>query len=111
MISTKDLRDFFDEATKRAGDAIGDARVPNIGRSDPTPGFLYFGLGLVFGALVGVVVAFLATPYNGEQARQKLSAQVEKVRKSREESGTNGSTYASPATGADYLTSASHERS
>lgn len=111
MVSTKDLRDFFDEATKRAGDAIGDARVPSIGRSDPTPGFLYFGLGLVFGALVGVVVAFLATPYNGEQARQKLTEQVDKVRKTREEAGTNGSTYASPTTGATYGAGAAHERS
>ncbi len=111
MISTKDLRDFFDEATKRAGDAIGDAKMPNIGRSDPTPGFLYFGLGLVFGALAGLAVAMLATPYNGVQARQKLSEKVDQVRKAREEAGTNGKTYASPSTAAAYETTASYERS
>jgi len=106
MISTKDLRDIFDEATKKAGDALGDAKVPNvsIGRSDPTPGFLYFSIGLLFGALTGVVIAFLMTPYTGEQARQKLGEQVEKVRKTREEAETNGigaamgpSVYSSPA--------------
>src|SRR5436309_13567198 len=52
MITTKDLRDIFDEATKKAGDAIGDAKIPDIGRKDDTPGFLYFSIGLVLGALV-----------------------------------------------------------
>jgi hypothetical protein len=111
MISTKDLRDIFDEATKKAGDAISDAKMPNvsIGR-DPTPGFLYFSIGLLFGALAGVVIAFLMTPYTGEQARTKLSEQVEKVRKSREEAETNGLTtgptvYSSPS--ASYSSPAS----
>ncbi len=92
MVSTKDLRDIFDEATRRASDAIGDAKIPDIGRRDPTPGLLYFSLGLLFGALAGVVIAFLATPYNGEQARAKLSEQVERMRRQREEMSTNGST-------------------
>jgi hypothetical protein len=109
MVNTKDLRDVFDELTKRAGDAIGDAKMPDIekmtkdiGRRDTTPGFLYFGLGLAFGTLVGLIVAFLATPYNGEQARQKVAEQVEKVRtKQRDEMRTNGGgAYASPVTGA-----------
>lgn len=93
MVSTKDLRDMFDEATKRASDAIGDAKLPEIGRRDTTPGLLYFSLGLVFGALIGMVVAFLATPYNGEQARAKVTEQVEKVRRQRDEMPTNGATY------------------
>lgn len=92
MVSTKDLRDIFDEATKRASDAIGDAKIPEIGRRDTTPGLLYFSLGLLFGALCGVVIAFLATPYNGEQARAKLGEQVDKMRRQREEMATNGGT-------------------
>ena len=91
MISTKDLRDMFDEATKKAGDAISDAKMPSvsIGR-DPTPGFLYFSIGLFFGALAGVAIAFLMTPFTGQEARSKLTEQVEKVRKAREEAETNG---------------------
>jgi hypothetical protein len=91
MINTKDLRDMFDEATKKASEALGDAKIPNvsIGR-DPTPGFLYFSIGLLFGALAGVVIAFLMTPYTGEQARNKVGEQVEKMRKAREEAETNG---------------------
>lgn len=90
-INTKDLRDIFDEAMKKASDALSDAKIPDklpdleIGRRDTTPGLVYFSLGLFFGALAGVVIAFLATPYNGEEARQKLQAQVEKVRRQREE--------------------------
>ena len=101
MINTKDLRDIFDEATKRAGDAIGDAKMPSvsIGRSDPTPRFAYFAAGLLLGAVVGLVLAFLATPVKGEEARQRLGEQVNKVRRAREEAA-NGSTYASPTTGA-----------
>ena len=116
MISTKDLRDIFDEATKKAGDALSDAKIPNVsvGR-DPTPGFLYFSIGLLFGALAGVVIAFLMTPYTGEQARMKLGEQVDKVRKAREEAETNGlgattgpSVYSSPT--ANYTPTANYER-
>lgn len=104
-INTKDLRDIFDEAMKKATDAISDAKIPDkltdieIGRRDTTPGLVYFSLGLMFGALAGVVIAFLATPYNGNEARQKLQEQVDKVRRPREEYPidplsvpTNGST-------------------
>ena len=104
MIKTKDLRDIFDEATKKASDAISDAKVPTVSSNrDPTPGFVYFSIGLVFGALAGVIIAFLMTPYTGEQARHKLGDQVEKMRKSREEAETNGlgaavgSAYTSPS--------------
>ena len=87
-INTKDLRDIFDEAMKKAGDAIGDTKIPDIseiGRRDTTPGLVYFSIGLAFGALAGVVIAFLMTPYNGREARDKLQEQVEKVRRPREE--------------------------
>jgi hypothetical protein len=111
MVSTKDLRDIFSdltsEAGKRAGDALNKADMPdlsnlNIGRRNDSSGMLWFGIGLTLGAVIGMLAAFLASPYNGEQARKKISEQVEKVRKSREgdEIGTNGSngspTYATP---------------
>ncbi len=50
-------------------------------------------LGLLCGALIGLVIAFLATPYNGEQARAKLGEQVDKLRRQREEMATNGQAY------------------
>ena len=47
-----------------------------------------------------MLVAFVSTPMSGVEARQKIGEQVDKVRRSREETsayGTNGSsTYASP---------------
>ena len=102
MVSTKDLRDIFNDltsqASKQAKDVINNAELPdfsNIGRRNEPPGLLWFGIGLTVGAVIGMLAAFLATPYNGEQ--------VEKVRKSREsdelpvKNGTNGSsTYATP---------------
>ena len=103
MVNTKDLRDIFDdlknEAGKRAGDAMSDV---SIGRRDETPGFLFFAIGLAFGTLIGVLAAFLMTPYKGEEARQKVAEQVEKIRKRDEVGGvTNGgSVYTSPSTGA-----------
>jgi hypothetical protein len=110
LVSTKDLRDMFSDLTsqagKRAGDAINKAELPdlsNIGRRNETPGLLWFGIGLTVGAVIGLLAAFLATPYNGEQARKKLGEKVEKVRAMRDgdevpaKNGTNGSsTYAKP---------------
>lgn len=112
MISTKDLREVIDEATKRATEIIGDAKVPevSIGRRSDGNGLLVFGIGLMFGALIGMVVAFLMTPYSGEQARRKLNDRVEKVRRQHDEASTNGeSTY--DATAAGYGRSSSQERS
>ena len=102
MVNTKDLRDMFDELTKEAGKRATHAFDDvNIGRQSQTPGLLIFCIGLGFGALIGLVAAFLATPYSGSQARAKLSEQVEKVRHQREEPeeliSTNGSpAYAAP---------------
>jgi|SRR5512141_333261 hypothetical protein len=113
MIKTKDLRDIIDEATKRASDVISDTKVPevSIGRRNDTNGMLVFGIGLMFGALIGMVIAFLMTPYSGEQARQKLNDQVEKVRRQREEPSTNGgATYGATTPGYGPSTS-SYERS
>jgi hypothetical protein len=109
MVSTKDLRDIFNdlttEASKKANDVLKNADVPEIrvGHRSEAPGMLWFGIGLTLGAVIGMLVAFVMTPMNGEQARQKISEQVDKVRGLRDEVGTYGtngsSTYASPTTG------------
>ena len=106
MVSTKDLRDIFNdlttEAGKKANDALKNAEIPefSIGHRSEPPGILWFGIGLTLGAVIGMLVAFVATPMTGREARQRIGEEVEKVRRSREESatfGTNGSsTYASP---------------
>ena len=92
--------DLTSQASKQAKDVINNAELPdfsNIGRRSEPPGLLWFGIGLTVGAVLGMLAAFLATPYNGEQ--------VEKVRSMREgdevvaptKNGTNGSsTYAAP---------------
>jgi len=101
MVNTKDLRDMLDELTKQAGKRASHALDDvNIGRQSGTPGLLIFCIGLGFGAVIGLVAAFLATPYNGAQVRAKLTERVEKVRHQREEHdeiSTNGSpAYAGP---------------
>lgn len=113
MISTKDLRDFVDEATKRASGAINDAKLPevSIGRRNDGNGMLVFGVGLMFGALIGMVVAFLMTPYSGEQARKKLNDQVEKVRRQRDEVSTNGGSGYGTSTPVGSASPSSYPRS
>jgi hypothetical protein len=106
MVSTKDLRDIFNELTteagKKANDVLKNAEIPevSIGRRSEPPGMLWFGVGLTLGAVIGMLVAFVMTPMNGEQARRKISEQVDKVRGMRDEVGTYGtngsSVYASP---------------
>jgi len=118
MVSTKDLRDIFNdlttEAGKKANDVLKNAEIPEIsvGRRNDGAGLIWFGLGLTLGAVIGMLVAFVATPMNGEQARAKISEQVDKVRRSKEESstfGTNGSSvYGSSTTPG---TPTSYERS
>jgi hypothetical protein len=103
-IDAKDLRDIVDDAMKRASHVFSDAKIPDklpdLVRRDTTPGLVYFSLGLLFGALAGVVIAFLATPVNGEQARQKLQEKLDDLRSQHEQregfephpvSPTNGS--------------------
>ena len=114
MVSTKELRDIFSDLTSQAGKRAGDmvnklekSDLPDLsnislGRRNEPPGLLWFGIGLTLGAVIGMLAAFLTTPYSGEQARKKLTEQVEKVRNSHEDVGsvgTNGSsTYSTPTT-------------
>ena len=98
MVNSKDLRHLFDEwrneASKRAGDAMKD--VDNFRRPSGPPSLLVLGLGLVLGAAIGMVAAILASPYDGKQARMKLSESIEKMRRQHEVAETNGSTHDEP---------------
>jgi gas vesicle protein len=106
MVSTKELRDIFDdmksEATKRAAQLINESNKragraiseSNIGRRSGPPGLLILGVGLVVGAVIGMVAAILASPYSGTQARAKITERVVKMRQQHEEAETNGHTVA-----------------
>jgi hypothetical protein len=87
MVSTKELRGIFDdmksEATKRAAHAISDSNI-KVGRRGGPPGLLVLGIGLVLGAVIGMVAAILASPYSGEQARAKITERMEKMRSQHE---------------------------
>jgi hypothetical protein len=113
MVSTKELRDMFDDLTKEAGkkanDALRNVEVP-VGRSSEPPGMLWLGIGLVLGAVIGMLVAAVFTPYSGQEARQRIGEQVDKVRRSREDVSTNGSSLDTSPTVATTPTSP-YERS
>ncbi len=108
MVSAKDLRDIFEdirqEAGKRAAEIVNDAKIPDIGQRNEPPGMLWFSLGLVLGAVVGIAIAIVATPYTGDEARRRITQGVDRVRRQGEErveemrSG-NGDIYARPSTG------------
>ena len=111
MVSKKDLQDVVDElkgqASKRASDLLGESRteVRRVvgGHSDATVlGML--GLGLVLGAIVGAALALLFTPFSGDEARKKISEQVDKVRAT-EPAMTNGSTRPTSVTSTPYVSS------
>ncbi|OLC20120.1 MAG: hypothetical protein AUH33_04300 [Chloroflexi bacterium 13_1_40CM_68_21] len=93
----KDLQDVVDElkgqASKRAADLLGEGKTEVRraigGHSDATL-LGMFGLGIVLGAIVGAALAFLFTPFSGDETRRKISEQVEKVRAT-EPAMTNGS--------------------
>ena len=97
MVSAKDLRDMFEEirseAGKRASDFASDAKVRDIGkmklsdfgRRNEPPGIVWLGVGLVFGAIVGVAIALIAAPFPGEETRRRLGQQVDKMKRPGEE--------------------------
>ena len=60
------------------------------------------GLGLVLGAIVGAALALLFTPFSGDEARRKISEQVDKVRPT-EPSMTNGSTRPTSVSATPYV--------
>jgi gas vesicle protein len=57
-----------------------------------------FCIGLGLGAIIGLVAAFLATPYNGKQVRAKINERVDELRKRREMAReSDGHPYEVPA--------------
>ena len=89
MNALKDLKldDVFDDlrsqASKRIDDMLSDGRKQARkagGGHDDTALFSAFTIGILAGAIVGAAIALLMTPFNGEQARAKLSERVDKIR-------------------------------
>ena len=89
MNAIKDLKlddvldDLRSQATKRIDDFITEGRKQARhagGGHDDTALFSAFTLGILAGAIVGAAVALLITPLSGQQARAKLSEQVDKIR-------------------------------
>jgi hypothetical protein len=111
MVSVKDLQDVVDDlkgqASKRASELLGESKTEVRravgGHSDATV-LGMFGLGLVLGAIVGAALALLFTPLSGDEARKKISEQVEKVR-TNEPAMTNGSSRPISVTSTPYVSS------
>lgn len=89
MNALKDLKldDVFDDLRTQAGKRIDDMlsegrkQARNAGGGhDDTSMFSAFTIGLLAGAIVGAAVALLVTPFSGQQAREKLSERVDKLR-------------------------------
>lgn len=89
MHAIKDLKldDVFDDlrsqASRRIEEMLADGRKQArkaAGGHDDTTLFSAFTLGILVGAIVGAAVALLITPFNGRQARAKLSERVDKIR-------------------------------
>ena len=108
MVSTKELRDIFDdmkgEAMKRAAQVISESNKraaraiseSNIGRRNGPPGLVILSVGVILGAVIGMIAAVLASPYSGTQARSKITERVEKMRRQHEDAETNGHPIATP---------------
>jgi hypothetical protein len=95
MVSAKDLRDVFEdirsEAGKRASDFMSDTKMPDMSkmpefnrRSEPS-GIVWLSLGLVLGAVVGMAIALIASPYPGQETRRRLAMQVDKIKRQGED--------------------------
>jgi hypothetical protein len=89
MNAIKDLKldevldDLRAQAIKRVDDLMTEGRKQArsaSGGHDDTALFSAFTLGILAGAIVGAAIALLITPFSGQQARAKLSAQVDKIR-------------------------------
>jgi YtxH-like protein len=89
MNALKDLNleDMFDELRTQAGKRIDELRSEGRkqarkagGGPDSSALFSAFTLGILAGAIAGAAIALLMTPFDGRQARAKLSQRVDKMR-------------------------------
>jgi hypothetical protein len=89
MNAIKDMKldEVFDDlraqASKRIDVLMSDGRKQARkagGGHDDTALFSAFTFGILAGAIVGAAIALLITPFSGQQARKKLSEQVDKIR-------------------------------
>ncbi|TMC44296.1 MAG: YtxH domain-containing protein [Chloroflexi bacterium] len=100
MVSVKDLQDVVDdlkvEATKRANDLFGEGKNEvrrAVGGHSDGAIFGTLALGLVLGAIVGAAIALLFAPFPGDEARRRLTENIDKVRTTEPASKAgNGST-------------------
>jgi hypothetical protein len=87
MVSMKDLQDVVDDlkgqAGKRANDLFGEGKSEvrrAVGGHSDGAIFGTLALGLVLGAIVGAAIALLFAPFTGDEARRRLSENVDKIR-------------------------------
>ncbi len=77
------LDDLKDEAGKRASGVFGEGRKQArraVGAPDENAVPSAFILGLLVGVALGALIALLVTPLSGEQARRRITQQVDKAR-------------------------------
>ncbi len=89
------LEDLKDEAGKRASGVFGEGRKQaRRATGSPDEGAVptAFVLGILVGVALGALIALLVTPLSGEQARRKITEQVDKARGTGNDwqSATNG---------------------
>ena len=98
MVSMKDLQDVIDdlkgqagkrandllgESSKRANDLFGEGKSEvrrAVGGHSDGEIFGTLALGLLLGAIVGAAIALLFAPFTGDEARRRLSENVDKIR-------------------------------
>src|SRR5205807_8501978 len=89
MNAIKDLKlddvldDLRAQVMKRIDDLISDGRKQARkagGGHDDTAIFSALTIGVLAGVIVGAAIALVMTPFNGQQARAKLSERVDKMR-------------------------------
>jgi hypothetical protein len=96
MVSARELRDMLGDLK------LHDVKMPDVKiarRSEP-PVILWLGLGLALGTVIGMCVALLATPYNGDEARRRIGQKMDKLKAQRDReyivAGNGGSVYSTP---------------